>query len=73
MDDNRTSFSDEQLSDLVRAQRKKGGERVFVYVFGASLLAAVVSGLLSHYIDGSELILAVTFMLCGGAFALATF
>ena len=72
MDLERISFSTDQLSDFATAQRKKGGERVFAYVFGSALVAAVVNGLLSNHLEGYEFIVAVTIMLCGGAFALAT-
>lgn len=71
MDRNRTNFTDEQLSDLMRGQRRKGAEISFGYVFCAGLLAAVLVPLLKDYLAGQEIVFALTLVICGAGFAIS--
>jgi len=73
MPDERVSFSEEQLSDLLEKQRRKGAERTFGYVFASSILAAIVVGLASSYLDASQsMILTATILISAAAFAMIT-
>lgn len=73
MSDERTSYSEEQLSELLKRQRLKGAERTFGYIFASSILAAVVVGLASSHLDaGESMMLTATILIGAAAFAMIT-
>lgn len=73
MPNERVSFSEEQLSDLLQKQRLKGAERTFGYVFASSILAAIVVGLAASRLDaGQSMILTATILISAAAFAMIT-
>jgi hypothetical protein len=73
MPDERVSFSEEQLSDLLEKQRRKGAERTFGYVFASSILAAIVVGLAYSHLDaGQSMILTATVLISAAAYAMVT-
>ena len=73
MSDERVSFSEEQLSELLKRQRHKGAERTFGYVFASSILAAIVVGLAYSHLDaGQSMILTATVLISAAAYAMVT-
>lgn len=73
MPDEKASFSEEQLSELLKRQRLKGAERTFRYIFASSILAAVVVGLASSHLDaGESMIATATILISAAAFAMIT-
>ena len=73
MTNERISFSEEQLSDLMKRQRLQGAERAFKYIIASSILAAIVIGLASSLIDaGQAAIVTVIILNSATAFAVVT-
>ena len=73
MDGKKSSFTDEQISDLMKSQRRKGAERAFGYVFASSCLSALISPFLGKYLEsGGVVLFSITVVVCGAAYALIT-
>lgn len=73
MTNERVSFSEEQLSDLMKRQRLQGAERTFKYIIASSILAAIVIGLASSHIDAVQAALMTVIILNSAtAFAVVT-
>lgn len=72
MSDLEKNYSVEQISGLMKSQRRKGAERAFAYVFASSLLSAVITPLLGRYLESGEVVFSIAVVLCGAAYALVT-
>lgn len=60
MDDMRSSYTAEQLSDLMASQRRNAAERILGYAFFGSLVAAVPAGLFAERMDTLAVFLSTT-------------
>ncbi len=73
MSEEKVSFSEEQLSDLLQKQRVKGAERTFLYVFASSILAGIAVGLANSHLDaGQSMILTATILTSAAGYAVFT-